>query len=284
MEKDELLEKRIRELANLAERRSCVTFTDFLNLNEQNILHQTIQKFSWIKGETFGGYAGAERQIAAFVPDAPAYAQTYVKNPADEEEPRGAARGMSGGEDDDRLASGGLEYPIACVRIEPVNARFAEALSHRDILGALMSLGIDRAKTGDIALCEEAWYLFCHKSLAPMICEELTRIRHTSVKCALCSPSGFCYTPKTETVRGSVASVRLDSVMALAFGASRSSLLSLIEEGRVFVNGRLSTTNAYALKEGDLVSVRGLGRFRYGKAVGQTKKGRCMVEIEKYIS
>ena len=65
-----LLSKRIRELADTAQRRGIVTFTDFLNLNEQNILHQTLQKFSWIKGETFGGYEGAERQIAAFIPDA----------------------------------------------------------------------------------------------------------------------------------------------------------------------------------------------------------------------
>ena len=63
-----LLSKRIRELADTAQRRGIVTFTDFLNLNEQNILHQTLQKFSWIKGETFGGYEGAERQIAAFIP------------------------------------------------------------------------------------------------------------------------------------------------------------------------------------------------------------------------
>ena len=77
--------------------------------------------------------------------------------------------------------------------------------------------------------------------------------------------------------------MRLDAVMALAFQASRSSLLSLIGDGKVFVNGKLITTNAYALKEMDLVSARGLGRFRYIGALGQTKKGRCMVELEKYI-
>ena len=250
MEKDELLAKRIRELAELADRRGRVMFTDFLNLNEQNILHQTIQKFSWIKGETFGGYEGAERQIAAFPPDAPAYE---------------------------------WEYPIACVRIEPANARFAEQLSHRDILGALMNLGIDRAKTGDIALCGEEFYLFCHNALAPTICSELTRIRHTTVRCSICALSDFSYTPKTETVRGSVASVRLDSMMALAFRASRSSLLSLTAEGKVFANGALVTSNAYVPKEGDIISVRGLGRFRYLGASGQTKKGRCMVEIAKYV-
>jgi RNA-binding protein YlmH len=247
---DELFAKRIRELAQTAERRGCVTFTDFLGLNEQNILHQTLQKFSWIKGETFGGYAGAERQIAAFVPDALYY---------------------------------DWEYPIACIRIRPRSAKFAEDLSHRDILGALMNLGIERDKTGDIAVGAEESFLFCSDSLAELICRELTRIRHTSVSCELCSPEDFCWTPNLETLRGSVASVRLDAVMALAFHASRSSLLSLIEDAKVFVNGRLITTNAYALKEMDIVSVRGLGRFRYVGTTGQTKKGRCMVEIEKYV-
>lgn len=257
MENDELLAKRFRELAGLAERRDCVTFTDFLNLYEQNILLQTIQKFSWIKGETFGGYTGAERQIAAFVPASSDYVQTGVER---------------------------SEYPIALVHIAPLNIRFAEALTHRDILGALMSLGIDRAKTGDIVPSEDMWYLFCDSALAPMICEELTRIRHTSVKCTLNKLTELSpLTPKTEQLRGSVASVRLDSVMALAFHASRSSLLSLIEEGKVFVNGKLIMSNAYALKEGDLVSVRGLGRFRYKEAVGRTKKGRCMVEIERFV-
>ena len=169
------------------------------------------------------------------------------------------------------------------MHITPLNARFAEPLTHRDILGSLMSLGIDRAKTGDIVLWEDRWYLFCHSTLAPMICEELTRIRHTSVKCTACSFTEFSYKPKTETLRGSVASVRLDSVIALAFHASRSSLLALIEGEKVFVNGKLITTNAYSLREGDIVSVRGLGKFCYKEAVGQTKKGRCMVEIEKYV-
>lgn len=250
MEKEALLEKRIQELASLADRKGCVTFTDFLNLNEQNILHQTIQKFSWIQGETFGGYEGAERVIAAFIPQV-----LYTR----------------------------WEYPIACIRIRPLSAKYAERLSHRDILGALMNLGIERSRMGDIAVCEGVSYLFCSSIHVQTICDELTRIRHTPVACEPCLLENFVYKPDTEKLRGSVASVRLDAVMALAFQSSRSSLLALIEEGKVFVNGRLITTNAYGLKEDDLVSVRGYGKFRYLNVTGQTKKGRTMVEIEKYI-
>lgn len=242
--------KRIQDLAALAEKRNCILYSDFMNLYEQNILYDTSQKFSRFRGETFGGYEGAERQMAAFIPS-----------------------------DTDLRPN----WPIAGIRIEPLQIKFAEKLSHRDILGALMNLGIDRSKTGDIAVREKDAVLFCCEPLAEMICRELTRIRHTSVRCTVWEKEGFSYTPALEKVRGSVASVRLDAVIALAFGASRSSLLSLIEHGNVFVNGRLITTNAFALKSGDLVSVRGHGRFRYCDAAGQSKKGRTWIELEKYI-
>lgn len=260
MDRDEsLLTKRIQDLADKAQKRDIVTFTDFLNLNEQNILYQTMQKFSWIKGETFGGYEGAERQIAAFIPDAlfSDASEGYSDIP--------------------------VEYPISCIRIVPRSRKFAEQLSHRDILGALMNLGIERSKTGDIAVCGGESFLFCTKTLTELICRELTRIRHTAVDCSLCSPEDFSYQPETKTIRGSVASVRLDAVMALAFQSSRSSLLSKIEAGHVFVNGKLVTSNAYSLKNQDIVSVRKMGRFRFGDVVGETKKGRCMVQLEKYI-
>lgn len=254
MEKEELLQKRFQELATAAQRRDRIMFSDFLNLNEQNILHQQLQKFSWIKGETFGGYEGAERQMAAFFPD-------------DWTEKTGEAP----------------EYPIQCIRIEPLNQKFAEKLSHRDILGALMNLGIERSRTGDIAVFDGEFYLFCSSSMADLICRELGKIRHTNVRCTICNAAEFSYTPDVQQIRGSVASVRLDAVMALAFQSSRSSLISLIEDAKVFVNGKLITTNAYVLKPGDLISVRHMGKFRYVDVLGQTKKGRCMVEIEKFI-
>ena len=90
-------------------------------------------------------------------------------------------------------------------------------------------------------------------------------------------------TERTERLRGTVNTVRLDSVISVALKSSRSSLVSLIEEGKVFVNGRLVTSNGCQLKENDLISVRGFGRFRLLSFDGQTKKGRCVIEIEKYL-
>ncbi len=262
MEKEDLFSKRMQDLANSADKRGCVTFSDFLNLNEQNIYFQLIQKFSWIRGETFGGYEGSERRMAAFIP------QDLL---------------WESREDDLAVSPSGLVWPIRCVRIRPKAPKFSEKLSHRDILGALMNLGIDRAKTGDIAVTETESYLFCSARLTDLICEELTWIRHTQVVCSPCRMSDFSYTPATSRIEGSVASIRLDAVSALAFRASRSSLLPLIEGGKVFVNGKLVTSNGCTLHEGDIVSVRGMGRYKYLGAHGQTKKGRMIASVDKYI-
>lgn len=247
---EQQFEKRLLDLAETAYQRGIVTYTDFLNLNEQHIFHSIRPKLSYLKTETFGGYEAAERQMAAFIPDAPVFCP---------------------------------EYPIACVRVEPIQKKFAEGLSHRDYLGALLNLGLERSRTGDILPEEEQAFLFCHEKLADFICENLTRIRHTSVTACRVERESFSYEPKVKELTGTMASVRLDSLLSLAFGASRSSLTGQIEGGKVFVNGRLVTSNGSQPKEGDLISVRGMGRFRLQSIGGQSKKGRSYVTILKYV-
>lgn len=254
---EEIFQKHLLDLANAASRKGIVMFSDFMNLNELNIFHNTVQKFPYIRWNTFGGYEAAERQIAAFLPDALSYEENF--------------------------ASYDWEYPVSCLEIRPLHEKFADALSHRDYLGAVLNLGIERPKVGDILVEETRAYLFCKENMADFIAEGLTRIRHTSVMCREIPLREFSYQPKTETLRGTVASVRLDSVLAVAFGSSRSSLVKLIEGGKVFVNGKMVTSNGYTLKENDVISARGLGKFRYLGMAAQTKKGRSYVEIEKYV-
>ena len=93
----------------------------------------------------------------------------------------------------------------------------------------------------------------------------------------------FNYEPAYEVIKGSVASLRLDAVIALGFNGSRSHIASYIIDGKVSVNGRIITSNAYNLKAGDIISVRGLGKIRYIETFSETKKGRIMITINKYI-
>lgn len=248
---EELFQKRLIDLANLADRRCIVTYTDFLNLNELNIYHQTARELSFVKCISSGGFEYAERQIAAFVPDALFYEETP-------------------------------DFPISCIHITPKNAKYADDLTHRDFLGAVLNLGIDRGAIGDILTQDSSAWIFCKNGIESFVCRELTQVKHTYIRAEAVQPGSVNYQPRMERIHGSVASVRLDSLLALAFGGSRSSLNGLVEGGRVFVNARLVTSNGYKLKENDLISARGLGKFRYLGISGGTRKGRLVVEIEKY--
>jgi RNA-binding protein YlmH len=104
------------------------------------------------------------------------------------------------------------------------------------------------------------------------------------VSTAIIDRRDFDYKPKFQEIVGTVSSVRLDSILSVAFHTSRSSLTGLIEGGKVFVGGKVILSNSYTLKENDVVSVRGLGKFIYVGTSYQTKKGRYSVKILLYTA
>ena len=119
--------------------------------------------------------------------------------------------------------------------------------------------------------------------MVDFIIENLCRIRHTNVLAEVVKKPEELPALEFQTTTGSVASLRLDSILALAFHASRSSLVQNIESGNVFVNGKMITSNGYQLKEGDIISLRGKGKFQFMESGGQSKKGRLFVKINRYI-
>ncbi|BDF33933.1 photosystem II S4 domain protein [Lachnospiraceae bacterium] len=247
---EQLLQKRLAELSYMAFTRGIVTFSDFLNLNELNILHTTPKDMFPARYETYGGYDLSERQMVAFLPDALYYEYAY---------------------------------PVAVIEISPVNRKFAEELTHRDYLGALMNLGIERCKLGDIIIDGGRTLLFAKEELAAYITGELTRIRHTTVQAEQCTAGAFEYVPRYEELKGTVPSIRLDMVLSVAYPLSRSKLTAYIEGGKVYVNGKLITSNGCQLKEADRISIRGMGRLTYEGILSRTKKGRYMIAVRKYI-
>ena len=141
----------------------------------------------------------------------------------------------------------------------------------------------DEVKTGDILVTEDSALLFINKDLVSVVTEDLTRVRHTVIDSSVINLDMINYTPDFQQIKGTVSSVRLDSLLPLAFSSSRSKLSGLIEGAKVFVNGKLITSNGYQVKEGDLISVRGLGKFRFEEAGKITKKNRISVTIQKYV-
>lgn len=247
---EELLQKRLIELSKVAYQRNIITYSDFLNLNELHILHTTPKQDYYVPYNTFGGYDSSERQMVAFLPDA-----LYC-------EP---------------------EYPMSVIQISPVQKKFADKLTHRDFLGTVLGLGIERSKIGDILVQEQDAFLFAHSSICDFIIRELSRIKHTTVLVNLVELDSFDYQPGYEEITGTVASVRLDSLLSIVYKESRSKLVGLIEGAKVYVNGKLITTNSYSPKEADIISVRGYGKFKYMGMISTTKKGRYYISIHKYI-
>ncbi|MFA9463614.1 MAG: RNA-binding protein [Velocimicrobium sp.] len=246
---EEIFCKRLKELAHQAYSQGICSYTSFLNLNELHLFYKVVSTIPHISYQIFGGYKEAERRVICFY-------------------------------DDDSFTN--VSVPIVCLSILPNSLKYSESLSHRDYLGAILNLGIDRSKVGDILVQGKKAYLFCRKEIAPFICESLERIKHTNVTAQLIDFQEFEFEPETETISGTVTSVRLDRLLSLAFQSSRSSLTSLISAGKVFVNGKMILSNSFVPNEDDIISVRGMGRFVFKKIESQTKKDRYRIIIEKY--
>lgn len=234
------ISKRLIDLSKQANRKGIVTFSDFLSISEQLILQQNKDKLE-SEYRISGGYEYAERQMVAFIPDALFYE---------------------------------WDYPIQCVRIRPAYPKFAETLSHRDVLGALMSLGIERSKLGDLIVNESEMFFFAKEEIVPYILEQMTTVRHTVVTLQVEPESHIDYEPRYVEKEAIVTSNRLDAVIAAICNISRSASLRMIQEGKIFVNGAECLHNTYYCKQDDILSIRGFGKIRFGEIIGVTRKDR----------
>ena len=225
---------RFFELAERAYARGRYAFTDFLSPAEIGYLYAAEREISYAGVRLWGGFEGAERQIARF-------------GNCDYEE----------------------AFPVAVLKI-----------SHRDYLGSLLGLGIERSTLGDIRLSEEGALLYCLERIAPFVEENLARVRHTDVKVSRAEGRE----PERAEKRSEVhflSSPRADCAAAAVFSLSRAEAEKYFDAERVFVNGRLCVRPSRELNEGDSVTVRGKGRFVFAEILGESRKGRLRVRVER---
>ena len=246
----DILIKHIKELSQRAARGGYYTYTDFLGLGEMSAVRR-IERELPVKYAAYGGSPDAERVILAF---------------GDENE-----LGFS------------PEFPIRCIKIEPLMQKYADKLTHRDFLGAILNLGIERAVIGDIIIKDNVGYAFVLSDMADFVISEIKRIKHTDVKaCEVFElPEGELY--KTEQKRITLEGERLDSIVAKVFSLSRSDAQLLFKRGLVFADGREIISTSYTPKPDEKISVRGHGRFIYRGPSGNTRKGKLAVTVDLYV-
>lgn len=248
---EELERRRLEELAQRSYHQGVYCFTHFLDLKGLSLFHAVLPSLPPCGWTLFGGAEGCERQMLRF-----------------------------GSEE-----ACGYEapFPIVCLKTAPLSARFAELLTHRDYLGALMALGIERETLGDIVVRKDGAYLFCEEHIAPYIQEHFIQAKKTSLACERVErlPEGALFQTERRTVQ--LSSQRLDALIAHVYKLSRSDAQSLFPAGRVYVSGRLCESPGYTPKAGEVISVRGFGRMRYEGVESLSKKGKENTAVNVYV-
>ncbi len=242
--------KRLKELADRSYNGGIYTFTDFCDMAAISEFYAHEREFDHAHPKLFGGYDMAERRMIRF---------------GDE-----AELGYE------------VDFPIKSLAIKPLKAEFADELSHRDYLGALMNLGIRREMIGDIFVRDRVALVFCKDSIADYIIDNLRRVRHTSVSVSIEENISELTGPRLTEKIVQVTSARVDAVISRVFNMSRQESLNLFPVGNVYLNGRICTENAKALKAGDIVSARGYGKFEFMEEIGESRKGKLIGMIGIY--
>ena len=245
------LKNRFHDLADKSFRQSCYTFTGFLGLAEQELFHREEEKLRYAGFTLSGGFENADRVVVRFGnPEELGYEEAF---------------------------------PIVCIHVTPLAQKFADHLSHRDFLGALMNLGIRRSTLGDIKIRENQAYLFCIDSVAEFICANLEQVRHTHVKCTLAATVEEIVPEEPVRMGIHVSSLRADALVAGVYDLSRDKAQALFRAGKVYVSGRLCENLSRQVKCGETVNARGYGKFSLAGEPRETKKGRLAVDIDLYM-
>lgn len=157
-------------------------------------------------------------------------------------------------------------------------------IGHRDVLGALMGLGIKRQLIGDILVSEGLIQIFSDEDMSDYISAQLNKIGRVSVTTEVVDLEDIDYeAPKFESISQTVSSLRLDSIVSSGYRISRSKAATEINSDKVKLNHVITASVSKMVEEGDLVSVRGRGRIVLESVLGLSKKDRMKIVIKKYI-
>lgn len=171
-----------------------------------------------------------------------------------------------------------LDFPISAVTF---TFRKSDMLSHRDFLGALMSLGIKRDQIGDILVSEGKASVFSSNTVSGLILNEVVKVGRIGVKSSY-ETSPLNFKAKFEERKETVSSLRTDALTAAFCCVSREKAANLVKSGAVSVNGIRCEQPSKIINDGDKLTIKGFGKFIFVGAGNLTKKGRLHISFKKY--
>lgn len=242
-----LLRRRILDLDSLCQKRYSAMSTAFLS-ETQIACCESVFHLIDSNYKVWGGYDGAQRCVAILLPD-----ENYEM------------------EDD--------EIPFTALEL-----KCSAKIGHRDILGSILGLGIERDTVGDILVGERSSYVFVLKDIANYIEQNLIKIGRQNVTVKRVGLDEVEVPEiKTEEINATVMSLRLDSVIAEGFGLSRENAKNAVEKQLVQLNHKIVDTPSHNIKKKDVISLRGKGKIIMNEVCGESRKGRIRIKILRFV-
>ena len=255
---EQILLSKILDKVDETTKKNKITNTDFLDEYKQVLVKELLQKIKFKNYIFYGGYKNAERKVIVFYPEK----LEFIKD------------------NKEKICKNILEI----IKIKLPN-ELNGIYNHKNYLGMIMKLGVKREKVGDIQVRNNGADVIVlpeiSKFLSLNLCG-LTRLKKAIIEKASIENLEITES-KTETYKIIVSSLRLDLIVSELVRKSRSQAKEFIINERVFVNHKNETKLTKEVKEEDLITVRGKGRFRISKILGKTGKGKIIIEIENYV-
>lgn len=230
--------------------------TDFLDMYQVSLVETFLKKINFENYKLYGGFDDAERKILIIYPE------KYTEE----------------------MLSKNYGKLLKIVRVE-LGEEEKGKYSHRNYLGGIVKLGLKREKVGDILVFDEGADIITINDFAEILQTELgslTRFQNSNI-ISLELSNLRALELKLEEVKIIVPSLRLDNIVSDLARTSRSKASEIIAQERVFVNGQNETKQSKQIKQGDVITIRGKGRFVIKEFTGTTRSGRTVVLVEKYI-
>ncbi len=238
----------IRNLIELSQRQDVMRFSSFLNETERALAEPIVKK-SKVSYRFYGGFPDAQRVVLGVFPDGYEALDEY--------------------------------FPISAFTVTyPESFK----LSHRDFLGTLMAQQIKREMLGDIIVADGKANVYVLERIEKVISTQIDKIGGVGVTVIKGIDSQLEVLQKFKPIKGTLASLRLDAAVSLVTGVSREKASFLISSKCVCLNYLEKNQGTVKLSEGDILSVRGYGKFRLTQIGNETRKGRISVIFEAYIN
>lgn len=255
-EEDKLLIAKILDKINYCKTKNKIAYTDFLNLHEKNIAKKVLAENECTNYTFFGGYEDAERELLIVFPS----------------------------KIDQTMLEKNYKNIIEIIQIDLPQELYS-SYEHKDYLSAVMKLGVVRNKIGDILVTKQGSQIICVKELSEYFVNNLSELTRFSKSTISAHPLEDIIKKEInfKEINVILSSLRLDKFVAELGKCSRNKATDLILEGRVFINSENEFKPSKPIKEKDVITIRGKGKFIFDAIERTTKNGKFIVKVQKYI-